>query len=145
MPANSARVILLLMTLTAIRRSRRVLAIIIILFGLVHISFAFPVITLNTGVLWFIGTGAMLMFAGFLNLAVVQYCAKSLIGYLTLISNIICLGLFILSLWIMSGPQVYTGIALFFMATVILVVALILMETRNRKYANDDSKDHLPQ
>jgi len=126
------------MTLTTLRRSRRVLAAIIILLGLVHISFILPVITFNVGTLWFIGTGFMLIFAGFLNLAVVQYCAKSLIGYLTLISNITCLGLFILSLWIMQEPQVYIGISLFFVATVILVVALILMKTRNRYYSNDD-------
>ncbi|MES2376678.1 MAG: hypothetical protein V4553_08870 [Bacteroidota bacterium] len=134
MPAYTAGHILLLMTLTTIRRSRRVLAAIIILLGLIHISFVFPIITLNEGVLWFIGTGCMLVFSGFLNLAVVQYCAKSLIGYLTLISNIICMGLFILSLWVIKEPQVYVGIALFFVATLILVVALILMETRNSKY-----------
>lgn len=133
------------MTLTTLRRSRWVLAVSIILFGLVHISFVFPVTTWNTGMLWFVGTGVMLVFAGFLNLAVIQYCVKSLIGYLTLISNVICLGLFILSLWIMSGPQVYTGITLFFVATVILVVALILMETRSRKYESDEANDHLPQ
>lgn len=140
MPAYSAGHILLLMTLTAIRRSRRVLAAMIIGFGLIHVSFVFPVVTFNANVLWFIGTGAMLVFAGFLNLAVVQYCAKSLIGYLTLISNMICLSLFILSLWIMRGPQVYVGIALFFVATVILVIALILMETRN--YTNDTPEEH---
>jgi hypothetical protein len=124
------------MKLTIIRRSRRVLAALIILFGLIHISFVFPVITLNAGMLWFIGTGCMLVFSGFLNLAVVQYCAKSLIGYLTLISNIICLGLFILSLWVMQKPQVYVGIALFFVATLILIVALVLMETRNSYYTD---------
>lgn len=138
MPSDPAGHILLLMTLTTIRRSRRVLAVIIILFGMIHISFVFPVIKLNDGILWFIGTGCMLVFSGFLNLAVVEYCAKSLIGYLTLISNIICLGLFILSLWVMREPQVYMGIALFFVATVILIVALILMETRNNNYTEDD-------
>lgn len=127
------------MTLTTIRRSRRVLAVVIILLGLIHISFVFPVIKLNDGMLWFIGTGCMLVFNGFLNLAVVQYCAKSLIGYLTLISNIICLGLFILSLWVMREPQVYVGIALFFVATLIMVVALILMETRNHKYKDTET------
>jgi len=127
------------MTLTTTRRSRRVLAVVIILLGLIHISFVFPVITLNAGVLWFIGTGCMLVFSGFLNLAVVQYCAKSLIGYLTLISNIICLGLFILSLWVMREPQVYVGIALFFVATLIMVVALILMEARNNKYKDTET------
>lgn len=141
MPAYSAGHILLLMTLKTIRRGRRILAGIIILFGLAHVSFVFPVITLNTGVLWFIGTGAMLIFAGFLNLAVVEYCAKSLIGYLTLISNVICLSLFILSLWVMKEPQVYVGIALFFLATIILLVALVLMETRNRYYADADENN----
>jgi hypothetical protein len=134
MPAYPAGHILLLMTLTTIRRSRRLLAGLIIGFGLIHISFVFPVITLNDSVLWFVGTGCMLVFSGFLNLAVVQYCAKSLIGYLTLICNIICFGLFILSLWVMQEPQVYVGIALYFVATLIMVVALILMETRNNKY-----------
>ncbi|QTE45954.1 MULTISPECIES: hypothetical protein [Mucilaginibacter] len=139
MPAYSAGNILLLMTLTTLRRSRRVLATIIILFGLIHISFVFPVITFNISMLWFIGSGFMLVFSGFLNLAVVQYCAKSLVGYLTLVSNIICLGLFILSLWVIREPQVYIGIALFFVATVILVAALVLMETR--KYADDTQED----
>jgi hypothetical protein len=138
MPAYPAGHILLLMKLTTIRRSRRVLAVLIILLGLIHISFVFPIITLNAGVLWFIGTGCMLVFSGFLNLAAVQYCAKSLIGYLTLASNIICLGLFILSLWVMREPQVYIGITLFLVATIILVVALILMETRNRYDTDED-------
>jgi hypothetical protein len=138
MPAYTAGHILLHMTLTTIRRSRRVLASVIILLGLIHISFVFHVVSLNAGVLWFIGTGCMLVFSGFLNLAVVQYCAKSLIGYLTLTSNITCLGLFILSLRVIREPQVYAGIALFFVATLILVVALILMETRNRNYTDGD-------
>jgi hypothetical protein len=130
------------MTLTTLRRSRRVLAVLIMLLGLFHISFAFPVITFNAGVLWFIGFGFMLIFSGFLNLAVVQYCAKSLIGYLTLISNVICLGLFILTLWIVQQPQVYVGIGLFFVATAILVVALILMETRNKSVEDAASADN---
>lgn len=138
MPANTAGHILLLMTLTTIRRTRRVLAAIIILFGLIHISFVFPVITLNESVLWFIGTGCMLVFSGFLNLAVVQYCAKSLIGYLTLISNIICMGLFILSLWVMREPQVYLGIALYFIASVILVIALVQMGPDSYRNRNND-------
>lgn len=138
MPAYSTGHILLLMTLTAIRRSRRILAVLIILLGLIHISFVFPIVTLNAGVLWFIGTGCMVVFSGFLNLAVVQYCAKSLIGYLTLTSNFICLALFILSLWVMREPQVYAGIVLYFIATVILVVALILMETRNTNDTDED-------
>jgi hypothetical protein len=94
------------------KKKQRVSAVVIILLGLI-LSFVFPVITLNDGVLWFVGTGCMLVFSGFLNLAVVQYCAKSLVGYLTLINNIICLSLFILSLWVMQEPQVYIGIALF--------------------------------
>jgi hypothetical protein len=138
MPAYTTGHIVLLMTLTTIRRSRQVLAAIITLFGLIHISFVFPVITLNEGVLWFIGTGCMLVFSGFLNLAVVQYCAKSLIGYLTLISNIICMSLFILSLWVMREPQVYVGIALYFIASAILVIALVQMGPDSYRNRNND-------
>lgn len=129
------------MTLITLRRSRRVLAVLIMLLGIFHISFAFPVITFNAGVLWFIGFGFMLVFSGFLNLAVVQYCAKSLIGYLTLISNVICLALFILTLWIVQQPQVYAGIGLFSVATVILIAALILMETRNKRWEDRAGAD----
>lgn len=136
MPADTARYILLFMTLITIRRGRRLLACIIILLGLIHISLAFPVVKLDQSVLWFIGTSCMLMFSGFLNLAVVQYCAKSLIGYL---SNIVCLGLFVLSLWVMNEPQVFIGIALFFVATFILALALILMEIRNNKVKDADT------
>ena len=129
--------------------TRRILSILIILLGLAHISFAFPIGNFDTDDIWFIGAGIALMFSGFLNLSAVQYCMRSLIGYLTFISNIICLLLFLLTRQVLQEPQVYVGIFLFLAATILAGLGFINLRGRTGQYThpanagNSDKTDSL--
>lgn len=116
--------------------TRKILSIIIILLGIAHISFTFPIGDFDTDDIWFIGSGIALIFSGFLNLAAVQYCSRSLIGYLTFFSNLICLGLFLLARQVLQEPQVYIGIYLFLAATILSGIGFVSWHKRVGQYTH---------
>jgi hypothetical protein len=49
----------------------KIVSYVIILLGVVHISFAFP-LHMNTDTLWFVGAGMAIIFAGLLNLVAID-------------------------------------------------------------------------
>ena len=49
----------------------KIVSSIIILLGIVHIFFAFP-LRMNTDTLWFVGAGMAIIFAGLLNLVAID-------------------------------------------------------------------------
>lgn len=116
--------------------TRKILSILIILLGLAHVSFAFPIGDFDTDDIWFIGAGIALVFSGFLNLSSVQHCTRSLIGYLTFFSNLICLGLFLLARQVLQEPQVYVGIYLFLAATILSGIGFINWSKRSGQYTH---------
>jgi hypothetical protein len=92
---------------------RKILSLIIVLLGIVHIVFAFPIGTFDTDDIWFIGAGMALVFSGFLNLAATQHCNTSLIGILAVSGNVASLILFLLARQVLQEPQVYVGMYLY--------------------------------
>lgn len=63
---------------------------------------------------WFFGSGLAIVFAGFLNVALIRDGGRDqVIKLLCLITNIACALLFAAALMLMRQPQVFIGVALF--------------------------------
>ena len=90
-----------------------ILAILIILLGVLHISFVFPIGELTEDELWFIGSGVAIILAGFSNLIILDKTISKHIQYIVVLTNVMLLCLFIIAIPIINGPQVYLGIGLF--------------------------------
>jgi hypothetical protein len=68
---------------------------------------------------WFFGSGLAIVFAGFLNVALIRDGGRDqVIKLLCLIANIACALLFVAALTLMRQPQVFVGVALFAFVTV---------------------------
>lgn len=94
------------------KRLHAIVVALIVLLGLIHISFAFPIDKLSEGGLWFIGSGVAIVLAGFINfltMVAVPTLKTKWVGFLT---NLILCCLFIVAIPIIEGPQVYVGISL---------------------------------
>ncbi|MFL6229087.1 MAG: hypothetical protein ACJ741_09930 [Pyrinomonadaceae bacterium] len=63
---------------------------------------------------WFFGSGLAIVFAGFLNIALIRDGGRDhVIKLLCLIANVTCVLLFAAALMLMRQPQVFIGVALF--------------------------------
>ncbi|CAN5296256.1 MAG: hypothetical protein H0T63_05410 [Pyrinomonadaceae bacterium] len=82
--------------------------------GLVHMGFtpfAYRAFTHNA--LWFVGTGAALIFCGFLNVAWLRNAGRDRVLWLfCLLANVMVCALFAAALFLMREPQVFVGLAL---------------------------------
>lgn len=82
--------------------------------GFVHMAFtpfAYRAFTHNT--LWFVGTGAALIFCGFLNVAWLRNAGRDrMVWLLCLLANLMSLALFAVALFLLREPQVFVGLAL---------------------------------
>ncbi|MDT7541170.1 MAG: hypothetical protein QOE33_1074 [Acidobacteriota bacterium] len=68
---------------------------------------------------WFFGSGLAIVFAGFLNVALIRDGGRDrIIKLLCLIANATCALLFAAALTLMRRPQVFVGVALFAFVTV---------------------------
>jgi hypothetical protein len=89
----------------------------IILLGIVHISFAFS-LHMNTDTLWFVGAGMAIIFSGLLNLVAIDRGGSNFSKTIALVVNIFNCGMFCFALPILNEPQVYIGIAIFFVSSI---------------------------
>jgi peptidoglycan/LPS O-acetylase OafA/YrhL len=68
---------------------------------------------------WFFGSGLAIVFAGFLNVALIRDGGRDqVVKLLCLITNVACALLFAAALMLMRQPQVFVGVALFAFVTV---------------------------
>jgi len=91
-----------------------------ILLGIIHQTFALGVDKFTQNTLWFIGSGFAVIFAGFLNVALIKISPKdSLLRTLCIIANLTITILFVVALLtVMREPQVFVGIGIFAVLTV---------------------------
>ena len=89
-----------------------ILSFIIILLGILHISFVFPIEEFNTDTLWFLGTGVAIIFSGLINLIAIRFSEK-FIRIICMLTNFIMMFLFIISLFALQEIQVHVGVILF--------------------------------
>lgn len=95
----------------------RITSYLIILLGIIHIGFAFP-IQMNEGTLWFVGSGFAVIFAGLLNLVAVDRGGSRFTKIIAAIVNGFNTLMFFGALKILNEPQVYIGIAISLTATI---------------------------
>jgi hypothetical protein len=97
----------------------KISTLLIIALGSVHVLFTIPAYgrwTLNA--MWFAGSGLALIFAGFLNLALLRNGESDrIVRLLCLFTNLLVSILFVAALSLLTEPQVYFGLALFIFET----------------------------
>jgi protein-S-isoprenylcysteine O-methyltransferase Ste14 len=101
----------------------KIVSCIIILLGIVHISFASP-LQLNTDTLWFVGAGTAIIFAGLLNLVAIDRGGSKFTIAVAAITNTFNCAMFCFALPILNEPQVYVGIAIFLIAAIAFLIQL---------------------
>ncbi len=113
---------------------RTLIAGIIILLGIVHIGFSFPISVFDADDLWFISAGLAIILSGLLNIIAVINCQQHWLGYITLASNAIMLALFLFARQVLQEPQVYAGIYLYLAASLLPFAQLISTTKRSDQY-----------
>lgn len=113
---------------------RSVIGGIIILLGLVHIGFTFPIGVFETDDLWFLGSGVAIILSGLLNIIAVINCGQRWLRNLTLASNIIMLVLFLFARQVIQGPQIYIAMYLYLAAILLPLVQLLRSTKRSNEY-----------
>lgn len=102
----------------------KIVSYIIILLGIVHISFAFP-LHMNTDTLWFVGAGMAIIFAGLLNLVALDRNGSKFTKSTAVVVNALNCTMFCCALPILNEPQVYVGIAIFLITTVAFIFDIV--------------------
>lgn len=105
----------------------KIISVLIILLGIVHISFAFP-LQMNTDTLWFVGAGMAIIFSGLLNFVAVDRGGSIFSKSVALSVNLFNCGLFCFALPILNEPQVYIGILIFLTTTIAFLIQLIKIQ-----------------
>ncbi len=107
----------------------KIVSYIIVLLGIVHISFAFP-LYVNTNTLWFVGAGMAIIFAGLLNLVAIDRGGSKFTKTVAILVNAFNCAMFCFALLILNEPQVYVGIAIFLVATIAFISDILRNTSR---------------
>ncbi|MDQ3320854.1 MAG: hypothetical protein M3525_00130 [Acidobacteriota bacterium] len=101
-------------------QSYRITAYLIIALGVGHQIFAIVGGKFNLNILWFVGSGFAIIFAGFLNVAFARITPRdSLLRALCLLANLTITILFAVAYFtVLDEPQVIIGILLFAAAAI---------------------------
>lgn len=113
---------------------RSILGGIIILLGIVHIGFVFPIVEFDINNLWFIGAGIAIILSGILNIIAVINCGQRWLGYLAMAGNAVMAILFLLARQVLEGPQVYIGMYLYLAAILLQLAQWIKTTKRSDQY-----------
>lgn len=128
---------------------RLTIAGLIILLGIVHICYVFPVSEFDSFHLWSLGSGIALILSGLINIIGIIYRRSRFIIYVVISSNSLILVLSLVSLLVLCGPQVYVGITLYFLATLLPLIQCMKNKGDSREYThftstpNADSVEYL--
>lgn len=101
-----------------IRVTHWILTSLMILLGIVHSLMAFRCRDLDVNMLWFLGAGIAIVFAGLFNVLFLSV-NSSTVKVVTVVVNVLMTGLFIFALKVMFTVQVYVGISLFAVAAIL--------------------------
>jgi len=98
----------------------KIVTFLAIALGIVHLTFAAGRSNFNLNTLWFIGSGFSIIFAGFLNFALIRISTRDwLVSTLCVVANLTSTILFIVALLtVLQEPQVFIGILIFALLTV---------------------------
>lgn len=107
-----------------LRTAHKILAGLMIALGSIHILFTFhDYDEFSLRALWFASAGVAIILAGFLNIVLLRDVGKDKVVWLLCnLTNIIFAVMFSAALYLMQQPQVFFGIALFGLATVLALL-----------------------
>lgn len=107
-----------------LRTAHKILTGLMIALGSLHILFTFhDYDQFSLRALWFTSAGVAIILAGFLNIVLLRDVVKDkVILILCILTNIIFAVMFSAALYLMQQPQVFFGVALFAVATVLTVL-----------------------
>ncbi len=80
---------------------------------------------MNTGTLWFVGSGMAIIFAGLLNLIAIDRGGSKFTKVVAVIVNAFNCIMFCFALPILNQPQVYVGITIFLITTIAFISSLV--------------------
>lgn len=89
-----------------------IVSYLIILLGVVHICFAFPIEDFDTYILYFIGSGVAIILIGLINLIRIK-TPTNFVRTICTALNLVIMILSVLALFALQEPQVFIAIALF--------------------------------
>ena len=100
--------------------SHKITAYVAVALGIAHQLFAVAGGKFNLNILWFVGSGFAIIFAGFLNLAFISSSPKNLlVRVLCAVTNLTVTTFFVVALLtVLREPQVFVGIAIFALLTI---------------------------
>jgi hypothetical protein len=104
-----------------LKAAHKIITGLIIALGVLHLLFTFHDYSrFSMSALWFAGTGVAIILAGFLNLVLLRDVGKDrLVWVLCSLTNLIFAVLFAAALFLLPQPQVFFGMGLFLVATVV--------------------------
>ena len=103
---------------------KKIVPALIMLLGLIHLSFAFPLNNLEIDTLLFIGAGLAIVFAGVINLIALMSPHSIIIKLASLVCNAIMLALFVIGTSMLMELQIFAGILLFLISTIFAIADL---------------------
>ena len=99
---------------------QKIITGLIVILGLVHIGFTFRDYDgLSMNAMWFAGAGFAIVFAGFLNVAMLRHGRRDrVIWAMCLVANVVLLLMFGAAAYVLRQPQAYIGVFLFMFTTI---------------------------
>jgi hypothetical protein len=102
----------------------RIVSILIILLGVIHLTYAFP-LHVNENTLWFVGAGLAIIFAGLINFVVIERSGSKFSLIIAVIVNAINFGMFCFALAVYNEPMCYVNLVISGISTIAFIVTLI--------------------
>lgn len=115
-------------------RVRIIIGVAMVLLGIIHICFVFPIGKFDQYHLWFIGSGIAIILSGLINILAVLNRRMPYIKNLILGINSVFLILFLVGLMVLCGPQVYVGIGLYLLGTLLPILQHYRKKTESGEY-----------
>ena len=103
---------------------KKIVPALIMLLGLIHLSFAFPLNDLEFDTLLFMGAGLAIVFAGVINLIALVNTDSFVIKLASLVCNAIMFSFCVIGTTILMGPQVFVGMFVFFISILFSIADL---------------------
>jgi hypothetical protein len=107
-----------------LRTTHKIITGLMVALGCLHILFTFhDYDEFSLRAMWFASAGVAIVLAGFLNIVLLRDVGKDkVVWLLCVLTNTIFAVMFSTALYLMQQPQVFVGVALFAVATVLALI-----------------------
>lgn len=112
------------------RLTFKLVSVALILLGLIHTYFAFFCNYMDIDNLWFLGAGFAVIFVGLLNIVAMDRGGSKFSATVALVVNATMCAMFVYGLSILRSAQIYLGLGLFALATILAVLNFLRYRAR---------------